>query len=439
MNRNLTNIVLNYSFVFALILVALSVIISLYSALFPYIEEPYRDLSNDIDWGFLNRGLDRIHCFKDTSRWWVGTWCGEVPFWRPLTSYVFLVERLLWHKEYLLPRQIVLECCHVIFILFSASLLWRLTRRNWLVLITIWLFAGARPFPISYLIPTPPSVLDTLYDPKNIPEPLAGTAIVACLLSLSYGRWVLAVVLAAISVCFKEIGFTAWPLALITLAWLNKRKVLARGGLTYVLASIVRHKAAVAVWLVVLAGLGFIHWFSVGVGYSIGSNTMWWWRAIIFLSGRVITTLLPPVHAAVVISCLAFGFVLLLRRYSIVFKLLGVLVAFAVGVVIDARQLNIPWQVSMARMLLIRGELPLIIVSIFWLWAAWQARRDWQTVVLGLAMAVASSAPSFLVTQAIAHTRYIASIFLSMVPAAAICCFVSHFARDESSNYLQKQ
>lgn len=230
MNRNLANIVLNYRFAFALILVILSVIISFYSALLPYVEKPYRDLSNDIDWGFLNSGLDRIQCFKDTSRWWVGTWCGEVPFWRPLTSYVFLAERILWHKEYLLPRQIVLACGHLIFILFSAFLLWRLTRRKWLVLITIWLFAGAKPFPISYLFPTSPSVLDTLRDPKNIPEPLAGTAIVACLLALSYGRWVLAVVLAAISVCFKEIGFTAWPLALITLAWLNKEKVLARGG-----------------------------------------------------------------------------------------------------------------------------------------------------------------------------------------------------------------
>ncbi|MDI6828329.1 MAG: hypothetical protein QME62_07600, partial [Armatimonadota bacterium] len=72
-------------------------------------------------------------------------------------------------------------------------------------------------------------------------------------------------------------------------------------------------------------------------------------------------------------------------------------------------------------------------------WAAWEARRDWKTVVLGFAMAVASSAPSFLVTQAIAHTRYIATLFLSMVPAAAICCLVSRFARDVGSNYLQKQ
>ena len=65
------------------IIVATSVLVMAYLALAPYIDHPTRDLSKDIDWSYLNRGLDQIHGFRDTGRWWTGTWCGVVPFWRP--------------------------------------------------------------------------------------------------------------------------------------------------------------------------------------------------------------------------------------------------------------------------------------------------------------------------------------------------------------------
>ncbi|MCX6376720.1 MAG: hypothetical protein NTU88_11930, partial [Armatimonadetes bacterium] len=115
-----------------LVLVILSVGLVGYLALMPYIANPVVDLSHDVDWTCLNLGLHRIHGFGDTGRWWTGMWCGEVPFWRPLTSYVFWAMRLLWPPECMLPRELVLLAAHLAFVAAAGVLLWKLTRRRWL-------------------------------------------------------------------------------------------------------------------------------------------------------------------------------------------------------------------------------------------------------------------------------------------------------------------
>lgn len=49
-------------------------------------------VSYDIDTWLIHNGLLAAPRFQDTFRWWVGTWAGQVPFYRPLSSMVFWAE-----------------------------------------------------------------------------------------------------------------------------------------------------------------------------------------------------------------------------------------------------------------------------------------------------------------------------------------------------------
>ncbi len=48
----------------------------------------------DLDTGLIIDGLKSVRSWGGTLAWWIGTWAGQVPFYRPLTSYVFWAE---WH------------------------------------------------------------------------------------------------------------------------------------------------------------------------------------------------------------------------------------------------------------------------------------------------------------------------------------------------------
>ena len=50
----------------------------------------------DIDTRLIHDGLLLAPRFRDTARWWSGTWVGQVPFYRPLTSMLFWTEWKLW-------------------------------------------------------------------------------------------------------------------------------------------------------------------------------------------------------------------------------------------------------------------------------------------------------------------------------------------------------
>lgn len=406
----------------ALIVVSASVLAFSHMALIPYIESPIRDLSRDIDWGYLNRGLDRIHSFRDTTRWWTGTWCGEVPFWRPLTSYVFWGERLLWPKDLMLPRQIISVLFHLIFIGLGGWLTWILTRRRWLILVTVWLFAGARPYPMNALFGYLRPVGDVLSDPKNIPDPLAGIPIMISLILLAKGRWIAALAAAVISVGFKELGFTAWLLALVVPAWMNRTRITKPG---YVAHSIKKNRLPIMAWLLAFGLMGLVHYLAVGYGYNCGSNRAWFWRAAAYFGGpagaELVTRNVLPVFVAVLLFASTMG----LRRMSILVKLAGALGSFGLGVLLDSHLQGVSLDISMVRVLDYGLELKTILICVFWLLVAWEARHDWQTVALGSALCFFAAFPSWMVAQALEHTLYIATFFMEIAVAAAICTAIS--------------
>jgi len=400
-------------FACAAIIVATSVLVMAYLALVPYIDHPTRDLSKDIDWSYLNRGLDQIHGFRDTGRWWTGTWCGVVPFWRPLTSYVFWVERLLWPKEFLLPRQIILVVLHLVFVAMAGYLTWRLTGRRWLAVLSIWLFAGFRPFPITSFFGYNFAVYDLLLDPKNITDPLNGIAIIASLIFLVNGRWLAALALAMVSVGFKETGFMTWPMALLIMAW-------KPGAKRHILNALKRRWLPVSAWTAGFLGLAVVHCLAVGFGYRMGTNAAWLGRAELYFGGPIGRLFVLDDPGAAIVSLLLFLAIIGSRKLSLLPRFIGIMAALTVGVLVDTRLQHTSWDASMVRLLTYRLDLKVTLLCLFWLLVAWEGRYDWRTVGFGLGISLVSSVPTWFAAQTQEHTRYVSAFFMEMAVAAAI-------------------
>ncbi|HET6454001.1 MAG TPA: hypothetical protein VFI02_06310, partial [Armatimonadota bacterium] len=66
MRRNLSTA----AFPAAMILVVAGILAWAWLATSLYIANPVVSLSDD--WGYLNGGLDKVHSFRDTARWWTG-------------------------------------------------------------------------------------------------------------------------------------------------------------------------------------------------------------------------------------------------------------------------------------------------------------------------------------------------------------------------------
>lgn len=398
-----------------------------------YINQPVMSLHKDVDWAWLNGGLDQIHKFGDTGRWWTGTWCGGVPFWRPLTSYAFLGMRLIWPKEYMLPRQIILVMLHLCFTVLAAALLWKLTRRPWLVLLALYLFAGMRPYhfgdPQAYVRP----VDDLLLDPKNIPDTLVGLSIIGSLLLLMSGRWLAALGMAAVSVGFKENGFTTWPLAVFVLGWMRRDQVLSAGGAGYVIERIRRYRLQIGAWTLVFLFLVFVHFVTVGVGFRQGSNNFWCWRVAVFVGWPTLSNLFLFDRTAGFMSCLLFAAGAITWRRRLIVKFVAVLCAIALGIIIDTRLEGTTWAISATRLLFLGQDFDTILKCLLWLVVVWMARFDWRHVGLGVLLALAAGAPSWMASQTWAHTRYVASVFMETAAAAVILqditCMREFFAR----------
>lgn len=406
-----------YIFPLAVMLVLVNIALLTKSGLDPYISDP-SDQFLDTDWGYLNQGLDRISSFSDTARWWTGTWCGEVPFWRPLTSYAFWGMRLLWPKEYMLPRQIIHIILHLCFTALGGLLLWRLTRRRWLALMTIWLFAGSRPSMDFLGSARPSAVIGLLTSPKNIPDPLVGIAILVSLLLLADGRWLSALFAAVVSVCFKELGFMTWPLALLILAWKHRENLIVSGRLEYIIGRCRRNCLPVIAWLSVLGLLVIIHFLAVGIGYRVGANSSWYHRALAYLGGPVISNLFEANFVVPIIAILSAFVIIRFRRSSVFLRITGVLLALALGIALDSYLLGTTWDTSMARLL---GCRPTdILADIIWLIIAWEARHDWYTVVLGLAACFITAMPAWMAGQVTMHVLYVPSFFMEVAMAAAL-------------------
>jgi hypothetical protein len=237
--------------------------------------------TTDLDTGLIHDGLLQAPHFVDTLQWWVGRWAGEVPFYRPLTSYVFWVEWKLFGDHewwYGVPT----FAAHVFATVLAAALAYRLAQRwrvAWPALAAVGTAAIFTGLTRDYRLFVVVNITNYW---KNQPDSLAAgfcfLAVLSYLRAQSQGRsWAggaIGYYLAAC--CFKEV---AVPLPVVcavlevaelrTAGW---RRPLARAGL--------------------LAGSGLLFlafraWAIEGVGYTYGSNNRWLDRTLLELLGPV--------------------------------------------------------------------------------------------------------------------------------------------------------
>ena len=411
----------NALFLTAAGLVACSVIVLAYQALHPYITGSAANLHEQYDWQCLNRGLDSVHELRDTAKWWTGTWCGVVPFWRPLTSYVFWAMRLLWPAEYMLPREIVHLVAHLVFVIAATVLLWRLTKRRWLVLTAVWLFAGYRPFPIGDFFPALDPVLDTMSDPKNIADPLAGTAMLLSLILVHSGRWKSALMWAAVSVGFKEIGFATWLLAPAMLTFRSWRIVGRRDRSARIGKAIARNRIPILTWMIALAVLTVVHLESVGVGAGFRISKYLHHMMALYFGGPVVRGFLMRDPGPSLVAALSFLSILLSARRKPLIRLAMLLTALALGVLLNARIASVTWDVSLAQLFSYRLDLRKVLSGVFWLVVVRMSAREWRWAAFGLVMALLASLPTWLSAIAREHVRYVSAFFMEAAVGGALC------------------
>lgn len=235
----------------------------------------------DLDTGLIHDGLLQAPHFVDTLQWWVGRWAGEVPFYRPLTSYVFWIEWKLFGDHewwYGVPT----FAAHVFATVLAAALAYRLAERwrvAWPALAAVGTAAIFTGLTRDYRLFVVENIITHW---KNQPDSLAACfcflAVLAYLRAQSRDRTCAGATIGyyLAACCFKEV---AVPLpvvcAVLEVAELRAggwRRPVARAGL--------------------LAGSGllflaFRSWAIEGVGYTYGSNTRWLDRTLLELLGPV--------------------------------------------------------------------------------------------------------------------------------------------------------
>ena len=193
----------------------------------------------DIDAWFLHEGLVKAPRFRDTWRWWVGTWVGQVPFYRPLTSMVFWAEWRLFRDQevrYTLFALVIHLMAVWQFLLLGHALFrrYRCPLPQWAMLISGVVFING-----LFVFPTRPFTNWFMFDPwKNQPDSLS--ALFFFLSLRSYIRAMedrtarrslgLAVIWFIAACLCKELAIVL-PLLLIPLEWphLRGRNSVAAG------------------------------------------------------------------------------------------------------------------------------------------------------------------------------------------------------------------
>ncbi len=403
--------------------VLLSVMLEAWLALKPFVDSPVQDRRWDVDWNFFINSLGRTHEFRDTLRWWTGPWPGLAQYWRPLSAYVLWAEHLAWGPWYMLPRQIILVVLHLCFVALAGLLVFRLTGKHWLALLAVWLFGGYRPHPICDVFCQLDSVWKVLQDPKNVPEPIVGLTVIGSLLLVLRGRWVAALVIAVIGVGFKEMGLSAWPLAVMVLAWANRDRVFAPDGMRYVISSLRRNRVPIIAWSMAFVALVVIHMLAIDPSSTFGFRPATPNRFAMYFGGPIVVGWVMRDPSPGSVAMLVYAGLLLTRGRRLLLRFAAALMVLAVGIIMAAWSREVTWDVAMAGLLSWRLDFPLVLACFIWLLVIGKVPRDWRTVALGMALCLVASVPTWICKLALEHTRYIPSFFMEVAVAAALIAY----------------
>lgn len=365
------------------------------------------DGGGDLDTILIQGGIGAAPEWRDTLRWWTGTWVGQVPFFRPLTSYVFWFEaRAFGDRE---PSYTF--CALIAHALATAAFAWcalQVARRfgvGWCALAAgaaVWLWLDG--WPIFFHREATCAAVYGLW--KNQPDSLA--AAFACLAiglwCLKRTRWALLAFLGALG--FKEAAIfvpiavlaivmvegerrRAWPWVATTVVYLAYRALALGSALGYTYGSNeswpyrflvsafgpLGENVALSRWpVLVLSGLSLA---ALGIGPRIARRGLW------------------PAMAAAIVWLAALGFVC---------ALVGGGRSWAEGM----------WLALDASML--ESSFGLVAFAVL-LWAAW--RRALALVAGGLAWSLGALAPT-LASPGPMHRFYVVDGGYALVLACGL-------------------
>jgi hypothetical protein len=240
----------------------------------------------DVDTHLIHGGFLLAPTWKDTLRWWTGTWVGQVPFYRPLTSYVFYTQWRLW-GDYEFRYLLVAVLLHLIAVAAYAAASLALLRHFRLPVPAFGALAAGMIFLLGLgIIPDQPSVVSAVFSAwKNQPDSL--TLLFFSLTLIAYlrqregasGRFQTALpTLGYLLICLTKEAGALLPLLLPILEW----DALRAGGEE-------RRRAIrrmMPLFLVLFLYLPYRAWcLQTAVGFQYGSNGSWPERFVIHLAG----------------------------------------------------------------------------------------------------------------------------------------------------------
>lgn len=230
--------------------------------------------TGEIDTGLIHGGLVAAPGFQETLRWWTGPWVGQVPFYRPLTSYLFWFEwKAFGDTEYLYLIPAIVA--HVLACALFGILAFRLAERYRVDAPVTAGVVGALGF--SGVFASQRLVVDLAVANawKNQPDAWAAicstAALLFCLRARQRTRWDLPIAVGFyLAACgFKEI---ALPLPLVCIA-LEMDSIRDRGARPALMRLVPMFGAAGVFVALRFLAIG-------GLGYTYGSNRAWFMRTL---------------------------------------------------------------------------------------------------------------------------------------------------------------
>lgn len=372
-------------------------------------------VDGDLDTGLIFEGIKAAPTFRSTLKWFTGTWVGQVPFYRPLTSLGFWTEYHLFGPKAFASWQWVTFFSHLLVVALAFLFFWRFSGDFWLAALVVIFYSVMRP-PLEKLIGQAPALeymtYPTLFHWKNQPDLWATASILGCLLNVLKKRWWLALVLATVAVGFKEIGWIAFPMALTTALF---------SGI----------KVPRWVWItapMIVSSMLAIRFSTIGMGYQMGTNANWWKKAIGYCGGSLAAyPMVGNFHFPILLGTV-WGVLFSLKAkrlyLGLVVALFGVLLASITFVLSQ----GVDWVVGFAMLVVSITSSPvyflaLLIWSVF---AYYALRGNRRLLYYGLIWMVLGAIPMMLATQAKPHGFYFAHLGqMTLLASATLAMYTS--------------
>ncbi|GAB4451433.1 MAG: hypothetical protein OHK0029_00590 [Armatimonadaceae bacterium] len=333
----------------------------------------------DVDTYLIHGGLVQAPTFRDTLRWWYGTWVGQVPFYRPLTSLLFWTQWQFW-REQEARYNLVATLLHLTAVVCLAALAYHLFLH----------FEMPRPdlgtLVACYLFTYSTGLLDSqnaiTYDVfgmwKNQPDSLTLIFFSLSLLSYLRGRNGIGAAIWYLLACLTKEAGVFLPLVLPLLEAPNLR---AGGQMRRV--ALRRMAPLFAVLLVYLPARALF--LGQAVGFRYGSNEAWYYRLGISFLGRVSKAVYTLQWIEIALTGAIFGVTLVWKRWFrqpllALLLTLGCLLALsALGAGEVYRASGVPWDFA-AGFLYVVGEIgvrALYHAAVLWLTITAFRERFW--------------------------------------------------------------